>query len=237
MIIAKYLGKFDYHYKGLILKKKRLFVDKGHPHGTVVLNWHGTPEKEFTYFAEGFHLVAKGAVATLRQNPLFGLDGFPLDDFRAYPIVFLYRHALELYMKAVILIGSPMLAVKDKAKAKVNRQRLLSTHSLEVLRRELERIFEEYEWEWDLGVAHFQSLADFRKTISEFEAVDAGSYAFRYPINTMGRASLASHFRFNVFEFCEILDSLFLALEGAAIGAYEELQATFEAMAEARQYL
>ncbi|MDP3183375.1 MAG: hypothetical protein Q8M54_11245 [Desulfobaccales bacterium] len=214
--------------------KKRLFVDREHPHGTVVLNWHGTPESEFTYLGEAFHLVAKEAVANLRNDPLFGLHGSPIKDFQAYPIVFLYRHALELYMKAVILIGSPMLAVKGKAK--VDRQRLLKTHSLEVLRGDIERIFEVYEWDWDLGVPHFQSLADFRKTIAEFQAVDAGSYAFRYPINTMGSASLASHFRFNLFEFCEILDGLFLALEGAAIGTYEELQATFEAMAEARQY-
>lgn len=88
----------------------------------------------------------------------------------------------------------------------------------------------------DLGVPHFQSLADFRKTIAEFQAVDAKSSAFRYPINTTGSASLASHFRFNLFEFCEILDILFLALEGAAIAAYEELQATYEAMAETQQY-
>lgn len=214
--------------------KKRLFVDKGRPHGTVVLNWHGTPEREFTFFAEAFHLMAKEAVAALRRDPLFGLHGCPLGDFQAYPIVFLYRHALELYMKAVILIGAPMLAVKGRAK--VNRQRLLRTHSLEVLRRELERVIEAYEWEWDLGVPHFRSLADFRRTIAEFEAVDAGSHAFRYPINTKGSASLASHFRFNLFEFCEILDGLFPALEGAAIGAYEELQATLEAMAESQQY-
>jgi hypothetical protein len=31
-----------------------------------------------------------------------------------------------------------------------------------------------------------------------------------------------------VFEFCEIIDELFPTLEGAAIGAHEELQATLE---------
>jgi hypothetical protein len=136
-------------------------------------------------------------------------------------------------MKAVILVGSPMLVIKEMAE--IDRQRLLKTHSLDSLRGELERMFEAYGWEWDLGIPHYQSLDDFRKTIAEIQAVDAGSYAFRYPIDTKGSASLPSHFRFNLFEFCEVLDSLFPVLEGAAIGAYEELQATLEAMAEARQ--
>lgn len=216
------------------MKKKRLFVDKGRPHGTVVLNWHGTPEGEFTFFAEAFHLVAQETAATLRENPQFGLNGSPVEDFRAYPIVFLYRHELELYMKAVILVGSPMLAIKGKTE--VDRQRLLKTHRLEILRQDLERVFEAYEWEWDLGVPHFGSLDYFRTTIAEFEAVDAGSHAFRYPIDTKGSASLASHFRFNLFEFCEVLDGLLSVFEGAAIGAYEELRAMREAMAEARQW-
>ncbi len=216
------------------MKKKRIFVDRGSPHGTVVLNWHGTPEREFTFIAEAFHKVAQEAVAALRQNHLFGLNGSPIEDFRAYPVVFLYRHALELYMKAVILIGSPMLAIKEMPE--VDRQRLLKTHSLDSLREELERMFEAYEWEWDLGIPQHQSLDDFRKTIAEIQAVDARSYAFRYPIDTKGSASLPSHFRFNLFEFCEVLDGLFPVLEGAAIGAYEELQATFEAMADARQF-
>lgn len=217
------------------MSKKRLFVDQGQPHGTVVLNWHGTPEKEFTYFAEAFYLVAKDAVANLRQDHSFGLNGLPLKDFQAYPIVFLYRHALELYMKAVILIGSPMLSIANQTK--VDRETLLKTHSLEFLRQELERIFEAYEWDWDLGVPNFQSVLDFRKIIAEFQEVDAKSSAFRYPVDTKGGASLTSHFRFNLFEFCEILDGLLIALEGASIGAYEELQVTYEQMAETWQYV
>ena len=214
--------------------KKRLFVDKGRPHGTVVLNWHGTPQGEFSHFAEAFHLVAKDAVAALQQNRHFGVQGIPLEDFRAYPVVFLYRHALELYMKAVILAGAPMLPIKRVTE--VDRDRLLRTHSLDALRQDLERVFEAYEWEWDLDTPHFRSLEDFRQTVAELHAVDAGSYAFRYPIDTNGSASLASHFRFNVFEFCSVLDTLFRVLEGAAIGAYEELQATLEWMAEEREY-
>jgi hypothetical protein len=204
------------------MKKKRLFVDNGHPHGTVLLNWHGTPEQEFTHFAEAFHLVAKDAVMVLREDPKFGLEGWPANHFRAYPVVFLYRHALELYMKAVILVGSPMLVIKGTAV--IDRNTLLTTHSLDKLRLHLEQVFEAYGWEWDLGTPNFTSIKDFRNIVAELQAVDAGSYAFRYPLDTKGNASLKAQLRFNLFDFCEVLDSLFPALEGAAIGAHEELQ-------------
>ena len=58
--------------------KGRLFVDTGQPHSTVVLNWNGTPEREFPYVAEAFHAAGQDAVAKLRQNPRFGLHGIPL---------------------------------------------------------------------------------------------------------------------------------------------------------------
>ncbi len=212
------------------MKKKRLFIDKGCPSGTVVMNWHHTPEREFSYFAEAFHVVAQEAVAALRH---IGVDRDPIGDFRAYPVLFLYRHALELYIKAIIFTGSPMLPIKGKSE--VDRQRLLRIHSLDELRRDLERVFEAYGWGWDLGTPHFRSLDDFQKVVAELHQVDAGSYAFRYPIDTKGSASLKSHFRFDLFQFCEVLDSLFPALEGAIIGAHEELQARYEAMAEAHQ--
>lgn len=216
------------------MKKKQLFYNNGRPKGMVVLNWHDTPEREFTFFAEAYHLVAKEAVAKLRKNQLFGLYGSPVDDFLAYPVVFLYRHSLELYMKAVILVAAPMLKIKEMHE--INRENLLKTHSLDKLRQELERVFKAYGWEWDLGTPKFRTLEDFRNTISELHEVDKGSYAFRYPLDTKSNPSLGSHFRFNLLDFCEVLDSLFPVLEGAAVGAYEELQATFKAMAEACQW-
>jgi hypothetical protein len=214
--------------------KKRLLVDKGRPHGTVILNWHGTPEREFSYFAEAYRLVAQEAAEGLRDNPHFGVDGIPVEDFRAYPVVFLYRHSLELYMKAVILVGSPMLSIKGMAK--VDRKRILSIHYLDELFQNLEGIFKAYGWKWDLGTRHFQTKADFRKTILELHAVDKLSDTFRYPLNTKGGASLPSHFRFDLFEFCQVLDGLLAGLEGATICAYEELQITMEARSETRQW-
>ena len=215
------------------MKKKRLFVDSGKRRGTVILNWHGTPEKEFTYFAESFRLLAQESVAALRKNREFGLDGTPLEDFKAYPVVFLYRHALELYMKAILLVGSPMLELKGGAT--VDRERVLTIHNLDVLRQDVERVFEAFGWKWDLGSPHFQTVKDLRAVIGEFHSVDQGSYAFRYPLDTKGGASLQVAFQFNLFDFCEILDDLLETLEGAAIGAHYKLDDAMREIGEAQQ--
>src|SRR5882724_6891681 len=114
-----------------IKKKRKLFIDDGRTHGTVILNWHGTPEKEFTYVAEAFRVTAQEAVSKLKRSRRLGSNGSPIEDFRAYPIIFLYRHALELYMKAILLVGSDMLAINGEAE--IDRQRILSTHNLEGL--------------------------------------------------------------------------------------------------------
>ena len=212
------------------MKRKRLFSKDGTQNETVLLNWQHTPEEEFTLYAEAYHIVAKEAVAALKEYQDAGFHKVPIDDFRAYPIVFLYRHSLELYMKAVILTGAPMLMIKNNTEIK--RDRLLNTHSLDLLRQKLEQIFAAYEWEWDLGTQHFKTLQDFRNIISELHEVDTLSFVFRYPLDKKGNASLSSNFEFNLFNFCEILDCLFPALEGAAFGAYEELQLEYEIMAE-----
>ena len=68
-------------------------------------------------------------MSRLKKNKQLGLHELPIEDFRAYPIVFLYRHAIELYMKAIILVGSDMLTLKDQPK--MERQQLFKTHNLD----------------------------------------------------------------------------------------------------------
>ena len=104
-----------------IKKERKLFVDDGRSHGTVILNWQSwsrTPEGEFTHMADAFLDLAKEEVYRLKKNEGLGRHESQviaiMDDFRAYPIVFLYRHAIELYLKAIALGGSAMLALKDQ---------------------------------------------------------------------------------------------------------------------------
>jgi hypothetical protein len=219
-------------------KKRKLFLDDGSSYGTVILNRRGKPEEEFPYMAEAFLDAANDATKRLKRNNHFGIHGIPIEDFRAYPVIYLYRHALELSMKSVLIVGTKMLALRGEPE--VDRNRLLSRHDLDWLRSEVERVFVVYGWGWGGGNKHLLSVKDLRDVIEEFHKVDQRSYAFRFPVTTKGEASLQEGFRFNVFHFADVLNGLFPTLLGAASGARYEyddaLQALGEAQEEARQY-
>ena len=217
-----------------IKKKRKLFVDDGRPHGTVILNWHGTPEREFTYFAEAFRVLAQESVAKLKTDRRFGLHGIPIEDFKAYPIIFLYRHALELYMKAVLLVGSKMLTFKGEPE--VEREKILKTHNLDVLRQELERVFAVYGWGWDLGNSNFGSVKDLRTVVGEFHAIDAGSYAFRSRLTrrVRHRWRRTSSSMFSSFVRCWMTCSPHWRERQSA--RYEVYQDTLQALGEQQEY-
>ncbi len=92
-------------------KPKSLFVDTGRNHGSVLLNFVGAPQFEFGFYGEAFHAAGKALVQQLKKDRRFGL-GLPLDSFKALPIVYLYRHAMELYLKSIILAGAGVLPLR-----------------------------------------------------------------------------------------------------------------------------
>ena len=212
------------------MEEKKLFKKIGTENEVVILNWRGTPEEEFTLYAEAYHQVAKEAAEEFQNYQYPGNDKLPIDDFRAYPVVFLYRHSLELYIKDVILAGAPMLQIRNMTI--IDRDKLLKTHNLDILRQKIEKVFSAFGWDWDLGTPDFKTLDDFRKVISELHQIDVGSYVFRYPLTTQGDPSLPSRFEFNILEFCKTLDFLLPILESAAYAAYEQLQMEYEIRSE-----
>jgi len=65
--------------------------------------------------------------------------------------------------------------------------------------------------------------------LRDFETVDLGSYAFRYPIDTKGNPSVPRHFMVHMPTFCKQMDALLESLEAALMG----LEVTEERMLEA----
>ncbi|MEA1866935.1 MAG: hypothetical protein U9N19_02370 [Thermodesulfobacteriota bacterium] len=82
-------------------KTQKLFVPSKGP-DCVILNWTGHPEQNLKFYAEAFHNIAKRLASQYK-------DEWPLSSFEACPIVYLYRHAFELYLKAVIVYGNELL--------------------------------------------------------------------------------------------------------------------------------
>jgi len=58
-------------------------------HGSVVFNFQHRPVGDLSAFAHGYHDAAKRLVAEMQRA-----SGYR--DFDGYPILFLYRHALDL---------------------------------------------------------------------------------------------------------------------------------------------
>ena len=79
-------------------KPKILFRSPRHPKTEVHLNWAGDPDEKMDFYGRAFHAAGRMLVAKY--------DGTNCDrDYAALPIVYLYRHALELVHKRVHLGG------------------------------------------------------------------------------------------------------------------------------------
>ncbi len=204
----------------------KLFANAGRSPGAVILNGLGAPEGEFGFYAEAFHEAGRSLVQGLRKNdPQFGLHA--AKSYKAVPIVYLYWHAMELHLKSIVLAGAGVLPLHGRA-----RIELKTDHKLLGLVDDVAQIFEAFGWDWNFGLPQFKTLADFRSIIGDLQSV----WEIRYPTSKDGGAVLPTNFRFNLFEFCELLDSVYEVLSFKAWAALAELQREYEMRAEWRQY-
>jgi hypothetical protein len=144
-------------------------------------------------------------------------------DFEGYPILFLYRHALELYMKAIVYRGAQLLQLLDIDSPEISR--LFTDHRLSILLPGVKAIFDGIGWTWDTEIAGISNFEDFTKLVKGIEVIDPWSYSFRYPTNTKGKAALNHHTRINVLEFARKMDPILDLLDTAVLGLHEDFDA------------
>jgi hypothetical protein len=202
------------------------FLDKPQGgQGNVVFNFRGHPVEDLSAFATGYHLAGK----TLATN--FATKGYA--DYEGYPILFLYRHALELYLKAVVYQGALLLGLV--AEETLDTKKLFRKHQLSLWLPHVEAIFRVQGWAFD-GTG-LNSFDDFEELVHSLDGIDPESYAFRYPIDSQGQPYLPRHFVLNVVSFARNMDGLLSALDGAATGLREDFQLAAEARYELRQFI
>jgi hypothetical protein len=179
------------------MKKKlspgsRLISNSG-PHNPVV-NRHNVPAKDLFLYARSFHKAAKALAA-------FQLDASPLADFDISPVVFMYRHAVELHLKALVLgDGGNFLATKPDVLS------VHKTHSVSWLAQFVCQIITALKWETEFKCEGIENLADFKAVIEELNAVDPGFYRFRLPVDPHAHASFRDFVR-KMDALLELLDS------------------------------
>jgi hypothetical protein len=197
------------------------FFKSSRPRGNVVFNFRGRAIDDLTAFAAGYHEAGKTLISKMESAPGYR-------DYEGYPILFLYRHALELYLKAIVYRGAQLLGLISDDKP--NTEKLLTNHKLIRLLPTIEAIFRAVEWKWDFEVSGLKSFDDFADLIREIEKIDPQSYCFRYPVNTTGEAALSKHFVVNVVNFGKKMDSVLDLLSGAVTGLQERWDDTAEVM-------
>jgi hypothetical protein len=202
--------------------------------GRVMLSWSNDPIMDMEWIAEAYQKVAHDRVAMLAAQRR-GIRGG--DEFEAYPIVFMYRQAFELMLKAIVFAGAVALREEQQEPMPVAK---IMKHGLTPLFEEVCRILDAMgvgdEEVFDFDIEGLQTRADFAVIVHEFDEVDRGSYTFRYSIRTDGETpSLEPNFEFDLFVFAAIMDKILPVLAAAPEWIRESLQERWEAAYEAQQ--
>ena len=189
------------------MKKKRSpgsrLISNSGPHNPVV-NRRNVPAKDLFLYARSFHKAAKALAA-------FQLDASPLADFDVSPVVFMYRHAVELHLKALVLgEGGNFLATKPDALS------VHKTHSVSWLVQFVVQIITALKWENEFKCDGIENLTDFKAVIEELNAVDPGSYIFRLPGRAEGQDSAPGRVKVTMLEFARRMDALLELLDSTA---------------------
>lgn len=160
-----------------------------------IAQWRNVPADFFGHYARTFHTAAKKLAAVYEPDP------GPLPDFAACPVVLLYRQALELQLKAIVLgAGGNFLATP------ADHISVSKTHSLAWLGQSVCQIITRLQWDKEFRCEGVENLTDFKTLVEDVNRVDPGPCFFRFP----GSES------FNVPEFAARMDALIELLECTA---------------------
>ncbi len=138
-----------------------------------IISFTQNPQQDFGVFAKGYAGSASVLAENLLANPRFS-------NYEAYPVVFLYRQAFELYLKGLYYKAGLIYLFKDSQSA--DRQRV-NNHQLQglarVLRKDLKAFFPSDQ-------VLIQLADKVLRYAEEFEQIDKLSDGYRYPINKEG---------------------------------------------------
>jgi hypothetical protein len=156
------------------------FYDQVSDLSNFVISFTPDPKGDFAVFARAYALAADRLASRLLEEPRFS-------DYEAYPVMFLYRHAFELFLKHIIYAAAVFAMFADLDRS---ASALKNTHDLPKLSGAAA----------DLLGCLFPHDASLRlvmdsamQTAREFEEIDPESYSYRYPIDRKGLHSTKRH--------------------------------------------
>lgn len=198
--------------------------------GSVIIQDGSNTVVSLEVLGEAYHEFAKAGVAALKTNTWFCRSKSLSAAYIALPVLFTYRHAVELYLKAMVIAGRPLLASPP------NDELIYHDHNLEKLRPYVEEIFARLKWGWNTKVDGLRSVHDFRRLVGRFGSLDHDSTKTRFTVTTSGKTAWKDWKQINVFEIAKALDPVLAQLGQVASTIQEVINENTQAEAEAREY-
>lgn len=160
-------------------------------YGNALVNWAAMPARDLVAYAGSYRGAAMNLVAFREQRGVGSIDE------SALPILFLYRHSFELYLKTIVYKAAILSINEGELKSALPR--LWREHSLLAL-VEMAKPVIGASTAWPLTSTDEleEKISGLAKRIDE---VDSGSYSFRYPVTSRGNPSLPTLFFTNIFVF------------------------------------
>lgn len=157
-------------------------------------------------YAMGYKIAAQTLVEKVlsRQSDV---------DYLVYPIIFLYRHYIELRLKEIIEHGSELLDLDNKIPTHHEIMTLWTAGGARGIVLEV--------WPDDSG----DDLKAMEETLKEFARYDQVASTFRYPVDTKGNPSFDPEMRMiNIRHFSERITKTVELLESITwgIAAYKD---------------
>src|SRR3954469_23728553 len=110
---------------------------------------YGEP-REFQTLAEAWHEMVKAGVEALRVSlPSANYWQSIGSNYTAFPIVYNYRHVLELYLKGILIAAEQALVLEGEQG--INAE-VFRSHQFGKLRTEIERSFAALGIPYDFGI-------------------------------------------------------------------------------------
>lgn len=207
-------------------KQNTPFYEGGDYKYNAVLSW-GLP----TWYnhIEGFYQAAHHIATNMLSH---GNDTIPIDS-GVFPMIFLYRHYIELSLKAQLWKMYDARRLYGQKWSAKKLDEVLQNHSLSPLCKKFEsalfsmwektlseKIYQRYKKETQ------QSLKLLNKVCIDLDELDNGSLGCRYPINNEWKSYYTGNDHINIVLFVDAMQKVRVFLTGAD----DELEAALEAM-------
>ena len=178
---------------------KNFFKTYSHPmYGNVSVGYQPSAQGAMLEYASRYQIAAGILVKSMARNT-------GKHDYDGCVIIFLYRHMIELYLKAIISVGKDIFGLKEKS-LEVSKKVLDGHILIKLLPIVKEIITEENSFPAieNNGIT-WEILEVF---IKELHEIDKDSQAFRYPTNKNGNSTRKKSFVLNIVEFAKTAENI-----------------------------